>query len=291
MSLFPASASLGGGASSASAPLTSASAASRGAAAARSWDASLPWQPLALRSGGVPKGRWGHSLTQVQDRFLVIFGGLQGAETLNDVWIYDLEEARWARPHVRGEPPEPRWGHTATLVAPTVLLMLGGRVGTKPIPLADYWLLDLRRLAWSRHATLTPSPKGRYAHAAVWLGARGSPHTLVFGGHGGRSRYYNDANVLQLPSAEAPCEAAWMTPVLSGPPPRKRSGHTMTLIGERAFIIGGYDGVDILSDITILNTRSWTWSAPRLAGSGIPPLVGHSAEAVSDSESQVRAWG
>jgi len=58
-------------------------------------------------------------------------------------------------------------------------------------------LLDLKTMAWSRLDTTTPPPKARYAHGVVALGSDiavpgtppGSTHVLMFGGHGGRSRW------------------------------------------------------------------------------------------------------
>jgi hypothetical protein len=57
----------------------------------------LQWRPLPPAEGGRPDGRWGHSLTLVADRWLVTIGGLQMGRTLNDTWVFNIEQFKWSR--------------------------------------------------------------------------------------------------------------------------------------------------------------------------------------------------
>ena len=363
--------------------------------------------------------------------------GLRTGEMYNDVWVFDLDLNRWSRPVVSGQPPTPRWGHTASLVSPHIILLLGGREGSKPMALNEFYTLNLKTMHWRFYELPKPAPKSRYAHTAVWM--PGSRNLLMFGGHGGRSRYYNDLQILQMPlqpgaptaatapspipangggllasllpqswlrgfhqrdpadfdprsslstasgghpsqfsgggaggvmpgpgsssiasasihshatsssggpmsvysahpatfsdaasvasssarlstegsvggqyvvtgavmAGAAPSSAAvtypsaadfdhagWLSyPPPSGAPPSKRSGHTMTLVGgDRIIVIGGYNGKDILGDLGVLNLRTWAWSSPSVSGSGLPPIVGHSADAVPGT-SQIIVFG
>lgn len=407
----------------------------------------LQWQHVQPNDAGRPDGRWGHSTLLVADKYIVIVGGLQAGRTLNDAWVFNLENQKWARCLVVGTPPTPRWGHSSTLSAPHTLLLLGGREGSKPMSMSEYYELDLKTMTWTKKETVQPAPRSRYAHGVVSLGMT-SRQLLLFGGHGGRSRYYNDVHILQLPipnnsssvtdtttgnttttvsnnnnnnssppfhfsssshtntavtsggttssalstnstytSSNIPGnntvllhnngnslndssssssnlsmgvpqlsplsnslmqtifntnwlksvgstnnssnnnvgsniflnnashsmmnsedsdrlsssitignhntmpgggvtnhhDGIWLTPHITGTAPSKRSGHTATLCGNRLFIIGGYNGKDILNDLGILHLSTWSWSSPLVTGSGLPPLVGHCADSIPGS--------
>ncbi len=49
-----------------------------------------------------------------------------------------------------------------------------------------------------------------------------------------------------------PVKLRWMRPILSGTPPCGRNYHTASVVDNRAFIFGGYDGNKMLNDVHIL---------------------------------------
>jgi hypothetical protein len=97
---------------------------------------------------------------------------------------------------------------------------------------------------------------------------------LVFGGHGGRSRYFGDT--LRLVARGA--SPVWETLPTGGAAPSRRSGHTLTRLGGLAYVMGGFTGTEILNDMHCLDLGSLTWSSVRLTGLPLTPLVGHSVE-------------
>lgn len=55
----------------------------------------------------------------------------------------------------------------------------------------------------------------------------GCTQIVVFGGHGGRTRYYRDVHLYDLEAKK------WSKPSTVGAGPSKRSGHAMTRIGRQ----------------------------------------------------------
>jgi hypothetical protein len=98
----------------------------------------------------LPRPRWGHALAMVdppqptegggggsENAIVVVHGGVRAGEVMRDLWCFDMASKRWSRPNCTGDLPTPRWGHSATQVAPHVLLFAGGREGSKPQPLSE----------------------------------------------------------------------------------------------------------------------------------------------------------
>jgi hypothetical protein len=113
------------------------------------------------------------------------------------------ESVEWISPTVRGVPPSPRWGHSANIIMPGTLLVLGGREGSKPLPLDHCHVAVIigSEISWHERTILSGPPKNRYIHATLML--ESERRLLLFGGHGGRSRYYNDVHLLDLSDAAA----------------------------------------------------------------------------------------
>ena len=56
---------------------------------------------------------------------MLIFGGWNGKDYFNDLYILDLEVMAWTQPKCDGPTPSPRQGHTAIQVG-TNLIIQGG---------------------------------------------------------------------------------------------------------------------------------------------------------------------
>ena len=78
---------------------------------------------------GGPEPRAYHSMTYYKNR-LVIFGGHGGVDyqrtAFNDLYELDLDSFEWRKPKTKGNPPEPRGGHMASLLAQKDKLMIFG---------------------------------------------------------------------------------------------------------------------------------------------------------------------
>jgi hypothetical protein len=48
--------------------------------------------------------------------YLLIFGGGDDRRLYNDLYMLNTDTQQWFRVEAKGEPPSPRWGHTATLI-------------------------------------------------------------------------------------------------------------------------------------------------------------------------------
>lgn len=108
------------------------------------------------------------------------------------------------------------WGHTSSSLDNGNLVILGGRLGAKPLDLSQVRLLSLgssettegvdtpgAALADQRIAAFVNTivatgaePKKRYNHCAVTLPGN---RLLIIGGHGGRKRYFSDVLLLSFP--------------------------------------------------------------------------------------------
>lgn len=62
---------------------------------------------------------------------MYVFGGYDGARSLNDIYRFDLKLSEWSPIHVIGSPPSPRGGHTA-VVHGNVMYAFGGKSGRSP---------------------------------------------------------------------------------------------------------------------------------------------------------------
>ena len=57
---------------------------------------------------GAPLGRYGHTTNLVEGTKMFVFGGWNGKEYYNDLYVLDLEVMAWFRPETSGPEPSPR---------------------------------------------------------------------------------------------------------------------------------------------------------------------------------------
>ena len=74
---------------------------------------------------GSPSARFGHSASLVGGTKILIFGGWNGKEYFNDLYILDLEVMAWVQPKCDGPVPSPRQGHTAIQVGNNLIVQGG----------------------------------------------------------------------------------------------------------------------------------------------------------------------
>jgi len=108
--------------------------------------ATFTWTPVRS-TGTIPLARANHSSSLlVNTRELVIFGGWNGRERLNDVHILDIDTSTWSKPEIGGELPHPRAG--MSLTACQDRLYLFGGSGTSSKCFHDLQILDRKELRW-----------------------------------------------------------------------------------------------------------------------------------------------
>jgi Rab9 effector protein with kelch motifs len=75
--------------------------------------------------GGAPSARFDHSANLVGGTKMIVFGGWNGQDFFNDVYVLDLEIMAWSKPVTSGPAPSPRKGHCSILIG-TNLVIHGG---------------------------------------------------------------------------------------------------------------------------------------------------------------------
>ncbi|KAM7526803.1 hypothetical protein LguiA_016705 [Lonicera macranthoides] len=208
------------------------------------------WQWSELTSfGDLPSPRDFAAASAIGNRKIVMYGGWDGKKWLSDVFILDTISLEWMELSVSGSLPPPRCGHTATMVEKR-LLVYGGRGGGGPI-MGDLWALkglieeENETPGWTQLKLPGQSPSPRCGHTVT----SGGHYLLLFGGHGTGgwlSRYdiyHNDCVVLDRVSVH------WKRLPTTNDPPPARAYHSVTCIGSRYLLFGGFDGKMTYGDL------------------------------------------
>lgn len=152
----------------------------------------MAWTNLATTGVG-PSPRDSHSLVIV-DHMMIIFGGTNGGNKVNDVHILDLLTHEWTQPNCKGVAPTPRESHTTTIVGERLVIFGGSGEGDANY-LNDLHILDLKTMKWSSHEPEGDVPVPRDSHSAVPVDNK----IFVYGGDCGDS-YLGDVDVFNLES-------------------------------------------------------------------------------------------
>ena len=252
------------------------------------WNASLT-KPYSK----APGERWGHSMVNVYDKFLLVFGGSSQSDTYNDLWLYSPEgqnyEGGWYEvvlvAEQEGRPlelPLPRGGFTATVVG-EYMYIIGGNNRHKSYN--DMWRLSLLPIVQA-YDTLIQSDQnsgfsqGQQLNVSVGSSSGG-------GGVGVWQCLYNNMSAVGGPE---PCIGKnsiqnILYNLYSCYHYCMYIGHTVTAVGTSLVMYGGRDyhaavfrqGV-YMYDVTRhiwskLTLESWTGDA----GSQLSPRTGHCA--------------
>lgn len=134
-----------------------------------------------------PKARGYHTANMVSSK-LIIFGGSDGGECFDDVWVYDVDQQFWRAVSI--PVAFRRLSHTATIVG-SYLFVIGGHDGNEYSN--DVLLLNLVTMTWDRRRVYGKAPSGRGYHGAVLYDSR----LIVIGGFDG-SEVFGDVMVLEL---------------------------------------------------------------------------------------------
>lgn len=86
-------------------------------------------------------------MTAVKTKLLV-FGGGDGNQYLNDLHILDTETMAWSQAYVAGTSPAARSRHSTCLIGGSKLLVFGG--GDDSRVYNDLYVLDIETMSWSR---------------------------------------------------------------------------------------------------------------------------------------------
>ncbi|KAF5737771.1 adagio protein 3 [Tripterygium wilfordii] len=140
--------------------------------------ANPEWQRVSVKTS--PPGRWGHTLSCLNDSWLVVFGGCGRQGLLNDVFVLDLDAKQPTWKEVSGgTSPLPRSWHSSCIIEGSKLVVSGGCTDAGVL-LSDMYLLDLNsdKPMWKEIPT-SWAPPSRLGHS---LSVYGRTKILMFGG-------------------------------------------------------------------------------------------------------------
>ncbi|KAI1106168.1 galactose oxidase [Jackrogersella minutella] len=159
-----------------------------------SWKLVSSPSPTSGANGGTPvkdtsrpKARGYHTANMVGSK-LIIYGGSDGGECFNDVWVYDVDTHVWKS--VQIPTTFRRLSHTSTIVG-SYLFVIGGHDGNEYSN--DVLLLNLVTMTWDKRRVYGLPPSGRGYHGTVLHDSR----LVVIGGFDG-SEVFSDVWILEL---------------------------------------------------------------------------------------------
>ncbi|KAF9359071.1 hypothetical protein BGX34_008553 [Mortierella sp. NVP85] len=230
------------------------------------FDADTMYWSQPKTSGSIPPPCRAHTSTLVGYRRLYIFGGGDGPQYFNDLYVLDTETLIWSSPTTTGNRPCKRRAHT-TCYYNNRIYVFGGGDGLQA--LNDTFELDLATMHWSEIKTTGQIPLSRGYHTSNIFKSQ----MIVFGGSDGHE-CFSDVHVLDLDTME------WIKIDINKTVPRL--SHTSTLVGSYLFVLGGHDGSRYTSDVEMLNMVTWSWETRKVYG--VPPAGrGYHASLLYDS--------
>jgi len=253
--------------------------------AARVGGASSAWAwsrvEAGTSTGERPSPRQGHAAVEVGRKIYILGGCLQEIRCYGDVWSFDADGLQWGQETPTGPAPPPRGGHTATLVG-SAIFVYGGASSEETF--GDAYKLDLVKREWSQGLTLggglTPGKRTGHAVATDDHG-----RIYVFGGYGSGGSFLSDLWMLRASEGAQRArhtrgvfEASWVQLQPSGPAPAARQGHSLTLLGRKLVLFGGYvAGGQVTNDLNLYDLDSQTWAPLPLDGVAPAPRQAHTA--------------
>ncbi|KAF0386119.1 galactose oxidase [Gigaspora margarita] len=143
----------------------------------------------------------------------------------------------------------------------------------------DMNILDITTMTWST-PTQSQSVLTYIDYTATLL-----PNGLIayIGGYSGSSSKVSPTDMAQVQIFDTK-SFTWSAKLAGGSTIASRGLHSAVLTQDGNIIIYGGSlqnnsgqPVTVFSDIAVLNTNSWVWSAPSVSGTSAPPLTQHSA--------------
>jgi hypothetical protein len=226
-----------------------------------------------------------------QGKRMIVFGGQDGVNFLNELWILDLSSGvvnsgSWSSLPLAGA-PSPRIGHTAVYDSTyNRMIVFGGMDDTAALQ-NDVHVLTLGPSpAWTTPSISGTPPSVRLGHTAIYEATH--QQMVIFGGNDlTATSELADVRILSLPSGS---NFTWTSPSLSGGPV-KRTEHTAVYdeLHQQMIVFGGLDNLT-LPDGSVLSHDAWSlsfsgtpyWLFMPLPGPSF--LMGHAA--VYDGASQ-----
>mmetsp|Transcript_50733 Transcript_50733/g.158499 ORF Transcript_50733/g.158499 Transcript_50733/m.158499 type:complete len:373 (+) Transcript_50733:65-1183(+) len=162
--------------------------------------------------------------------------------------------------------PIARWGHSVVVLNTNSFLVFGGEGNGA---LNDVFQFDCSKMTWQEISCQGVYPEKRFGHSCVVYQDR---HAIIFGGSNGQ-QYYDDLHCLDVKTW------SFWKPETEGEGPSSRSSHSMSIIGDCAYVFGGVGGGDgpfrfpttLPADFWKLDFSQTPWKWSRLEVKGTIP--------------------
>ena len=236
----------------------------------------LRWQRVNV-SGTAPEAR--RDATLVYDdagNRLLLFGGRQKGQGLNDLWSYDLDSGGWTEITAPGG-PEPRWGHIAEFDSKRgqIVVFSGQRSGGF---FNDTWVFDMTSQEWKQVTPGADVPTPRYGSCSGY----DSENDVLYISHGfTNSGRFDDTWAFDLAGQ------SWTEVSASDARPIKRCLHRCAFDPETnsLLLFGGQSNVTpILGDLWSYDPSRKEWT--ELLPEGETPMPRFLSSMVRDQNSK-----
>jgi len=199
----------------------------------------------------------------------------------NTLYVFESETLTWSKLEPRGNPPDRRCGHSASVIDGKIWIF-GGRTKTKKAGLFDsegtgvmykndLHCYDPSTNEWYRFEPRGMGPSGRALHAAVVVGRK----IYIFGGANSTGHRNDTSGFCDLYELDIDT-MCWTECETHNTPPSPCYGHTATYIGDDRILYFGGKGYQVLNDIHILHLKTMEWKQYAYAGNTLVPRWGHS---------------
>jgi len=232
--------------------------------------------------GDVPPPRERHTMSCIGKR-IYIFGGYNRSSDLyyNTLYMFDTETLTYHRVEPRGEVPERRCGHTASIIDGRIWVF-GGRVKVKKGDsfLAgsgvqyrnDLYCFDPTTVEWTRYDPRGIGPSGRAMATATVVGRK----IYFFGGANSTGSRRDTTGFCDLYELDIDT-MTWAEVETRSTPPQPCYGHTANYIGDNKLLVFGGKGYTVTNAIHIFNLATNEWKPYAYAGNPLVCRWGHTA--------------
>ena len=215
------------------------------------------WRQLQSCEEFVGAKRSKHTMVAWNDR-VYVFGGDNGKKMLNDFLVSHVRESSWARVVSTGQPPPPRYHHSAVVFQNSMFIFGGYTTGDissnsnlrNKNDLYEYRFTTSQWIDWSDKITGT-LPPARSAHGAAIYQNK----LWIFAGYDGNARL-NDMWAIDLTSSTP----QWEKIDQSGDSPPTCCNFPVAVVGDSMYVFSGQSGAKITNNMYEFKFLEESWS-------------------------------
>ena len=214
------------------------------------------WKRLQSCEEFVGAKRSKHTMVAWDDR-VYVFGGDNGKKMLNDFLVSHVRDSSWARVVYTGQPPPPRYHHSAVVFCNSMFIF-GGYAGDinsnsnlhNKNDLFEYCFSTSQWIDWSDKITGT-LPPARSAHGAAVFENK----LWIYAGYDGNARL-DDMWVIDLTSSSP----RWEQVDQLGDCPPTCCNFPVAVVDDKMYVFSGQSGARITNNLYEFNFKERQWT-------------------------------